>query len=290
MTPCISPFAGARAGALKRIQLAFPVWALTALLCACQALAQPRTATTPSNTFATAAEVTAFMNSIQTDPGATLKLESNPKRLPLLLESLKRDPTGPWAVLLLACCFQPDRAAAASMPAAQKAAVYANAVRYLSTARGTIASALQANPRSTHLEGTLAILDKSIDQAQAEMTGTTNQVRSATSPRPASNSVAAFGATPPRMGSNTNSSAKVCEAGLKQINLAKQMWAVDQAKAADATPTPADLTKYFPNRQYPKCPGGGKYTIGRINQKPTCSVAGHQLPASEKPGGVAPPK
>jgi len=32
------------------------------------------------------------------------------------------------------------------------------------------------------------------------------------------------------------------------------------------------------NGELPSCPEGGHYTIGRVNEKPICSVPGHVLP------------
>lgn len=68
-----------------------------------------------------------------------------------------------------------------------------------------------------------------------------------------------------------------CVNNLRQIQAAKQQWAVDQHKTPDSVPTPQDLVAYFPNGMLPQCPGGGSYTLNAVNAMPTCSLPGHAL-------------
>src|SRR5881396_369711 len=59
------------------------------------------------------------------------------------------------------------------------------------------------------------------------------------------------------------SRTKSCIANLKQIEAAKEQWAMDTRAASTATPTAANLygsTAYVKNT--PVCPSGGTYTIG----------------------------
>ena len=65
---------------------------------------------------------------------------------------------------------------------------------------------------------------------------------------------------------------------LRQIDAAKQQWALERQKAPDAVPQPQDLLPYFQNGQMPQCPGGGRYTLNAVSNAPTCSIAGHMLP------------
>jgi len=65
---------------------------------------------------------------------------------------------------------------------------------------------------------------------------------------------------------------------LRQIDGAKQQWALENRKPAEAVPNPQDVTPYFKNGVLPACPGGGSYTLNAVNAKPTCSIAGHELP------------
>jgi len=67
-----------------------------------------------------------------------------------------------------------------------------------------------------------------------------------------------------------------CIADLKQIDGAKQTWALENHKRTNDTPTAADLfgpSQYI--RAAPKCPQGGSYFIGQVWEKPRCSFPGH---------------
>jgi competence protein ComGC len=73
-----------------------------------------------------------------------------------------------------------------------------------------------------------------------------------------------------------------CINNLRQIDAAKQEWALENNKQSTDTPTQADLThlkdnQYFKNGQFPTCPAGGTYTIGTVGEAPTCSIPKHQL-------------
>jgi hypothetical protein len=68
-----------------------------------------------------------------------------------------------------------------------------------------------------------------------------------------------------------------CINNLRQIDGAKQMWALENKKTDADTPTPADLEPYLRNKAFPVCPAGGTYTINPVSQKPECSHEGHSL-------------
>ena len=79
------------------------------------------------------------------------------------------------------------------------------------------------------------------------------------------------------------SRAKSCIANLKQIDAAKEQWAMDNrvpaTQAAPALSTLVGTTAYIKNS--PQCPSGGTYTVGAstIADPPTCSVGSpHVLP------------
>ena len=69
-----------------------------------------------------------------------------------------------------------------------------------------------------------------------------------------------------------------CINTLWQIDAAKQQWALENDKTADAIPSAQDLLPYFSNLVFPVCPSGGTYTINAVGVPPTCSVPGHVLP------------
>ena len=68
-----------------------------------------------------------------------------------------------------------------------------------------------------------------------------------------------------------------CINNLRQIDAAKQEWALENHKTATDTPTEAEVAHYLKSGQFPICPQGGDYTIGANAEEPTCSIAGHQL-------------
>ena len=64
-----------------------------------------------------------------------------------------------------------------------------------------------------------------------------------------------------------------CIANLRQIDGAKAEWAKLNGKRDDEIPTALDLygtNKFI--RHEPRCPRGGVYTIGAVNQPPTCTL------------------
>lgn len=68
-----------------------------------------------------------------------------------------------------------------------------------------------------------------------------------------------------------------CINNLRQIDGAKQQWALENQKTADAQPTLQDLTPYLKDGVFPACPAAGKYVINTVGVVPTCSAAGHAL-------------
>ena len=69
-----------------------------------------------------------------------------------------------------------------------------------------------------------------------------------------------------------------CINNLRQMDAAKQQWALENDKTADAIPTAQDLLPYLSNMVFPVCPSGGTYTINAVGVPPTCSIPGHVLP------------
>jgi hypothetical protein len=69
-----------------------------------------------------------------------------------------------------------------------------------------------------------------------------------------------------------------CINNLRQIDGAKQQWALENKKPDTATPERSDLQMYFKGSKFPVCPAGGTYTINSVDAKPTCSVPNHEMP------------
>jgi len=70
-----------------------------------------------------------------------------------------------------------------------------------------------------------------------------------------------------------------CINNLRQIDGAKQEWALENRKERTDTPTPAELDKLLENGfKARQCPLGGVYTINPVGKPPTCSIPGHVSP------------
>lgn len=76
------------------------------------------------------------------------------------------------------------------------------------------------------------------------------------------------------------SSAAPCINRLRQIEAAKEQWALEQNKTTNDVPTWGDLYAYlagsFTNSYWTNgrlvCPEGGVYTLGRVGELPSCSL------------------
>jgi DNA repair exonuclease SbcCD ATPase subunit len=69
-----------------------------------------------------------------------------------------------------------------------------------------------------------------------------------------------------------------CINNLRQIDAAKNQWALENNKTADAIPVAQDVLPYLKDNVFPVCPSGGTYTINAIGVPPACSIPGHVLP------------
>jgi len=68
-----------------------------------------------------------------------------------------------------------------------------------------------------------------------------------------------------------------CINNLRQIDAAKQEWALENNKKGTDTPTQAEVVQYLKDGHFPSCPQGGTYTIGANAEEPACSIPTHQL-------------
>jgi type II secretion system protein G len=75
----------------------------------------------------------------------------------------------------------------------------------------------------------------------------------------------------------TQAQTQACIANLKQIEGAKQVWALDTGAGPAGAPDWAALVPTYIRRQ-PACPANGVYAINTVDVAPTCTIAGHVLP------------
>jgi prepilin-type N-terminal cleavage/methylation domain-containing protein len=72
--------------------------------------------------------------------------------------------------------------------------------------------------------------------------------------------------------SRESSHTQICVANLKQMDAAKEQWAMDNRAEVGTTIT-GDLPTLIPNyiKDTLECPSGGSYTLGLTGAYPTCS-------------------
>ena len=68
-----------------------------------------------------------------------------------------------------------------------------------------------------------------------------------------------------------------CLNNLRQLDAAKQQWALENNKTTDAVPKTSDLLPYLKDGIMLVCPDGGNYILNAIGELPTCSIQGHRL-------------
>ena len=75
-----------------------------------------------------------------------------------------------------------------------------------------------------------------------------------------------------------NAQVNACLNNLRQIDSAKQQWALENKKPVSAPVSAQDIQPYLPNNALPVCPLGGLYALHTVGLLPTCSIPGHVLP------------
>lgn len=75
----------------------------------------------------------------------------------------------------------------------------------------------------------------------------------------------------------------ICANNLRTIAAAKQQWALENKKETTDTPTQNQISVYFPNGPFPRCPAGGIYTINAVGEDPTCSAPNHGIATRPAP-------
>ncbi|HLH52800.1 MAG TPA: type II secretion system protein [Verrucomicrobiae bacterium] len=79
----------------------------------------------------------------------------------------------------------------------------------------------------------------------------------------------------------STSQKNACINNLRQIDGAKQQWALENKQISTATPGSASLTPYLGRGSagtWPSCPASGVYSVNAVNARPSCNIALHVLP------------
>ena len=79
----------------------------------------------------------------------------------------------------------------------------------------------------------------------------------------------------------TTSQTNACINNLRQIDGAKQQWALENHQTSTAAPLSPALRPYLGRGtagSWPTCPAAGVYGINNVSTAPTCNIANHVLP------------
>jgi hypothetical protein len=68
-----------------------------------------------------------------------------------------------------------------------------------------------------------------------------------------------------------------CINNLKQIEGAKEQWALEHRKTAGDPVQQAAVVSYLKGSAFPPCPAGGVYRLGKVGEPPRCTFPGHSL-------------
>jgi competence protein ComGC len=69
-----------------------------------------------------------------------------------------------------------------------------------------------------------------------------------------------------------------CINNLRRIEGAKEVWALQNNKDTNSTPTMQDLTPFLKgNVATLRCPAGGSYAINKVGVPPSCTIPSHDL-------------
>ena len=75
----------------------------------------------------------------------------------------------------------------------------------------------------------------------------------------------------------TASPKNACINNLRQMDGAKEQWALEEKRSAGELVVEKEMVLYIKGNAMPKCSEGGRYTVGKVGELPRCSVGGHAL-------------
>ncbi len=77
----------------------------------------------------------------------------------------------------------------------------------------------------------------------------------------------------------TTAQTNACINNLRQIDSAKEQWALENKKGPGAVVAWTDVSVYVKSGTniQSACPASGTYTIGGLGTNPTCTITGHVL-------------
>src|SRR5438128_4784217 len=74
----------------------------------------------------------------------------------------------------------------------------------------------------------------------------------------------------------TTAQMNACINNLRQIDGAKEQWALETKKGSGSATIDAEVNAYIKGGA-PSCPGGGTYDYKPLDTPPTCTTTGHEI-------------
>jgi prepilin-type N-terminal cleavage/methylation domain-containing protein len=68
-----------------------------------------------------------------------------------------------------------------------------------------------------------------------------------------------------------------CINNLRQIDGAKEQWALENKKSAGSAVDTSGVAAYIKGGTTPLCPAGGTYSYNAVDTLPACSIPGHTI-------------
>ena len=85
-------------------------------------------------------------------------------------------------------------------------------------------------------------------------------------------------AIPSFMKARTTSQKNACIENQRQIEGAKEQWAMENNQAQGATIVTTAVAAYLKSSAFPGCPGGGTYAYSTVGNNMSCTITGHVVP------------
>ena len=84
-------------------------------------------------------------------------------------------------------------------------------------------------------------------------------------------------ALPSFMKARSTSQKNSCIENLRQIDGAKEQWAMEKNQTTGSTITTTEVAAYLKGTVFPVCPASGTYTYDVVGTNPSCTVTNHTL-------------
>lgn len=85
-------------------------------------------------------------------------------------------------------------------------------------------------------------------------------------------------AIPSFVKARATSQQNACINNLRQVDSAKEQWALAEKKTDGDTITTTQVNEYIKGTTIPTCPADGTYGYNAVGTDPSCTISGHEPP------------